>query len=98
MVGLIEWACIQAINPHITWPWEQTVGTHIGVSHIAATPPGLEVAVRVKLLAVDRRRLLFEVEVHDGVEPISCGKHERFIIDKAKFDTKVKEKTGGVFK
>ena len=41
---------------------------------------------------------MFEVEVHDGVEPISYGKHERFIIDKAKFDTKVKEKTGGVFK
>jgi len=95
MVGLIEWACIQAINPHINWPWEQTVGTHIDVSHIAATPPGLEVAVRVKLLEVDRRRLLFEVEVRDGVEPISRGKHERFIIDKAKFDTKMKGKTGG---
>jgi len=98
MVGLIEWACIQAINPHIDWPWEQTVGTHIDVSHIAATPPGLEVAVRVKLLEVDRRRLLFAVEVRDGVEPISSGKHERFIIDKAKFDTKMKEKIAGRFK
>jgi len=98
MVGLIEWACIQAINPHINWPWEQTVGTHIDVSHIAATPPGLEVAVRVKLLEVDRRRLLFEVEVRDGVEPISRGKNERFIIDKAKFDTKMKEKIAGRFK
>jgi fluoroacetyl-CoA thioesterase len=95
MVGLIEWACIRAINPHINWPWEQTVGTHIDVSHIAATPPGLEVAVRVKLLEVDRRRLLFEVEVRDSVEPISRGKHERFIIDKVKFDTKMKEKIGG---
>ncbi|HSO61847.1 MAG TPA: thioesterase family protein [Desulfobacterales bacterium] len=95
MVGLIEWACIQAINPHINWPGEQTVGTHIDVSHIAATPPGLEVAVRVKLLEVDRRRLLFEVEVRDGMEAISRGKHERFIIDKAKFDTKMKEKMGG---
>ncbi len=98
MVGLIEWACIQAINPHINWPWEQTVGTHIDVSHIAATPPGLEVAVRVKLLEVDRRRLLFDVEVRDDAEPISRGKHERFIIDKAKFDTKMKEKIGGGFK
>ena len=98
MVGLIEWACILAINPHINWPWEQTVGTHIDVSHIAATPPGLEVAVRVKLLKVDRRRLLFEVEVRDSVEPISRGKHERFIIDKAKFDIKMKEKTGGISK
>ena len=93
MIGLIEWTCIQAVNPHLNWPQEQTVGTHIDVSHIAATPPGLEVAARVKLLEVDRRRLLFEVEVHDGVELISRGKHERFIIDKARFDAKMKEKT-----
>src|SRR5574341_1196070 len=41
MVGLFEWACIQAINPHIDWPHEQTVGTDVRLSHIAATPPGL---------------------------------------------------------
>jgi fluoroacetyl-CoA thioesterase len=92
MVGFIEWACIQAINPHLNWPEEQSVGTHIDVSHLAATPPGLELAAQVRLLEVDRRRLLFEVEVHDGVDLISRGKHERFIIDKAKFDAKMKEK------
>ena len=54
MVGFIEWACIQAINPHLNWPEEQTVGTHIDVSHLAATPPGLEVVARVKLVEVDR--------------------------------------------
>lgn len=47
---------------------------------------------RVKLLDIDGRRLLFEVKVHDGVELISSGKHERFIIDKARFDAKMKEK------
>jgi len=92
MVGFIEWACIQAINPHIDWPEEQTVGTHIDVSHIAATPPGLTVKAKVRLLEVDRRRLLFEVEVYDNADLISRGKHERFIIDKAKFDAKMQEK------
>jgi fluoroacetyl-CoA thioesterase len=52
----------------------------------------LEVVARVKLLEVDRRRLLFEVEVHDEVDLISRGRHERFIIDKAKFDAKMKQK------
>ncbi len=92
MIGFIEWACIQAINPHLNWPEEQTVGTHIDVSHVAATPPGLDMVARVRLLEVDRRRLLFEVEVHDDLDLISRGKHERFIIDKAKFDAKMKEK------
>ena len=92
MVGFFEWACIQAVAPHLDWPAEQTVGTHIDVSHTAATPPGLEVTADVTLLEVDRRRLVFEIEAHDGVERIARGRHERFVIDKAKFDAKLKEK------
>lgn len=92
LVGFLEWACIQAVNPHLDWPAEQTVGTHIDVSHIAATPPGFEVTAKVKLVEVDKRRLVFEVEAHDGVDLISQGRHERFVIDKGKFDAKMREK------
>lgn len=92
MVGFFEWACIKAINPHLDWPSEQTVGIHINVSHIAATPAGFEVTAKVKLIEVEGRRLLFEVEAHDGVDLISKGKHERIIINKDKFDSKIKEK------
>ena len=45
MVGLFEWACIHAINPHLDWPREQSLGTHVNFSHLAATPPGLTVTV-----------------------------------------------------
>jgi len=92
LVGFLEWACIKAVKPHLHWPSEQTVGTHIDVSHLAATPPGLEVTAKVKLVEVDGRRLVFEVEAHDGVDLISRGKHERFIINKEKFDAKMKQK------
>jgi len=93
LVGLLEWACIRAIYPHLDWPSEQSVGTHIDVSHIAATPAGFEVTAKVKLIPVDGRRLLFEVEAHDGLDLVSKGRHERFIISKEKFDSKMKEKT-----
>jgi len=89
LVGLLEWACIKAINPHLDWPREQTLGTHIDVSHEAATPPGLAVTVRVELVEVDGRRLAFTVEAHDGVDRISRGRHERFIVDKERFEAKV---------
>jgi fluoroacetyl-CoA thioesterase len=92
MVGLIEWTCIKAINPHLNWPKEQTVGTHIDISHIAATPTGLEVTAKVKLIEVDGRKLVFEVEADDGIDLISQGKHERFIILKEKFDSKMQDK------
>lgn len=92
MVGFLEWACMKAINPHLDGPDEKTVGTHINVSHEAATPPGLEVTATVELIEVARNRLTFKVEAHDGVDVISRGTHERYIINKQKFDAKVGEK------
>lgn len=92
LVGFIEWACIKAINPHLDWPSEQTVGTHIDVSHEAATPPGLEVMAKIELIEISGRKLVFEVEAHDGIDRISKGRHERFIINKEKFDARVGEK------
>lgn len=95
LVGLVEWTCIRAIMPHLDWPEEQSVGTHIDISHDAATPPGLEVRTSVQLIEMSGNKLVFEVEAHDGVERISKGRHERFVVNRKKFDAKVAEKGGG---
>ena len=92
LVGFLEWACILAIKPHLDWPAEQSVGTHINVSHEAATPVGLEVIANVELTKIEGKKLTFNVEARDSVDVISKGVHERFIINKEKFDNKVKEK------
>ncbi len=100
LVGFLEWACVKAVNPHLDWPAELTLGTHIDVSHEAATPPGMEVTASVELVEVSGRKLSFLVEAHDGVDIISRGRHERFVVDRSRFDTRVGEKrashgTGG---
>jgi fluoroacetyl-CoA thioesterase len=92
LVGLLEWACLKAIEPHLDWPREQTVGTHIDVSHAAATPPGLEVIAHVELLAVEGKKLVFAVRAHDGVDLISEGRHERHVIVRERFDERVRAK------
>ena len=92
MVGLFEWACIRFVNPYIDWPREQTVGIHVKLSHIAATPPGLTVTVNGKLEIVDGRKLVFSIKAHDGIDTISEGTHDRFIIDAAKFNGKMAAK------
>lgn len=92
MVGLLEWACLQAINPHLDWPNEQSVGTLVNFTHSAATPPGLTVTVRVKLEKVEDRKLSFSVVADDGIDTISEGTHERFVIDAARFNRKLAEK------
>lgn len=95
MVGLFEWACIQAVNPHLDWPGEQTVGIHINFSHEAATPPGLTITVRGTLEKVEGRKLTFSLEADDGVHRISQGFHERFVIDGPKFSAKAEAKAAG---
>ena len=98
MVGFIEWACVQAVNPHIDWPKEQTVGIHINMGHVAATPPGMEVRAQVKLIEVDGRRLVFEVTAFDESGLIGRGFHERMIVDAERFNRKMKEKARSIKK
>jgi fluoroacetyl-CoA thioesterase len=92
MVGLLEWACLESIKPWLDWPREQTVGTHVDFSHVAATPPGMTVTVKVRLEAVEGRKLAFRVSAHDGLDPITEGRHERMVIDAAKFDARLADK------
>ena len=81
MVRLIEQTAIQCVQPHLG-PGQTTVGTLVNVRHLAATPEGMTVTVTVELTEVDRRRLGFRVEVHDEVEKVGDGTHERFVIDR----------------
>jgi fluoroacetyl-CoA thioesterase len=92
LVALAEWACIELIKPHLDWPREQTLGTHVNLSHLAATPPGLTVEIRSRLEAVEGRKLVFKVSAHDGFDRISEGVHERHVIEAARFARKVADK------
>ena len=92
LVGFIEWVCIQALLPHLDWPAEQTVGTQVNISHMAATPPGMEVIAKVKLVQVKGKQLFFEVEAHDQAGIICKGTHERFVINAEKFNQKLQQK------
>lgn len=93
MVGLMEWACIEAIRPHLDWPREQSLGTLVNFPHLAATPPGLTITVDVTLDRIDGKRLFFSVVAHDGIDRITEGTHERVVIDKEKFDARIAGKT-----
>jgi fluoroacetyl-CoA thioesterase len=92
LVGLLEFACIRFVNPHIDWPRQQTVGIRISLSHTAATPPGFEVTVKGRLEKVDGRKLSFALEASDSEDSICKATHERFIIDAEKFNAAVAKK------
>ncbi len=48
--------------------------------------------MKARLIEVHGRRLVFEVEAHDGVDLISRARHERVVIDRARFETKLDAK------
>ncbi|RLC20399.1 MAG: thioesterase [Deltaproteobacteria bacterium] len=93
MVGLFEFACIRAVNPHLDWPEEQTVGIGFNLNHSAATPPGFTVTVKGKLEKLEGKKLTFSIEADDGVDKISKGTHERFVVNAEKFNAAVAGKT-----
>lgn len=66
-----------------------TVGTSLTIDHVAATPSGMRVQITATLIEIDGRRLRFTFEAIDEVETIARGTHERFVIDKARFDAKL---------
>jgi fluoroacetyl-CoA thioesterase len=92
LVALAEWACIELVKPHLDWPGEQTLGTHVSLSHTAATPPGMTVEIRTRLKSVEGRKLVFDVSAHDGIDTITAGTHERHVIDAERFARKVADK------
>jgi fluoroacetyl-CoA thioesterase len=93
LVGLVEWTCIQALLPHLDWPREQSLGTHVDLSHAAPTPPGRTVTVRVTLSRVEGRRLAFDVQARDDAGVVSEGTHERVVVDAERFRQRLA--TGG---
>jgi len=91
MVVLMEWTCIQLMAPHMD-SGEGSVGTHIDVSHAAATPPGLMVTVDCECVEVQGRECVFHVRAHDGIDLIGEGRHERFVVAWDKFNARVADK------
>ena len=87
MIGLIEGTCLQCAQPHLEGS-ETTVGTHVNVSHSGPAHVNEEVTVRSRLKEINKRRLLFEVEVLSPRGPISTGTHERAVIDLSRFGQK----------
>jgi predicted thioesterase len=91
LVGLMEATAVKALEGQLE-AGKTTVGGHIDVQHLAATPVGMTVRARAELTAVEGRKLTFQVEAWDEVEKIGAALHERFVIDTEKFVAKVQAK------
>ena len=93
MIGFMEMTCRNTVLPLLDAGYD-TVGTHVNVAHLAASPIGMCVTFTAEVIRVDGRRVEFRVEARDEKEKIGEGTHERAIINIAKFATRLAEKKG----
>lgn len=86
MIRLMEEVSTAAVQPALEATDQTTVGTHVNVSHENAARGGEIVDVSCELVEVDRRRLTFSVRAAAGDRIIGQGTHERFVVDRSRFD------------
>jgi fluoroacetyl-CoA thioesterase len=91
LVALIEETCVQALKPYLGEN-QRSVGTHIDVSHTAATPVGMKATCEVELTAIEGPQLTFRIECRDDIDSISTGTHQRFIVDLDRFNARLEKK------
>jgi predicted thioesterase len=91
MIRDIEYTCRDLIMEHAD-PGEDSVGMEVAVKHLAPTLLGMTVEIAVRVLAVDGRKVSFDVAVKDELDNVGAGTHTRFVVDKAKTFERIKAK------
>jgi fluoroacetyl-CoA thioesterase len=93
MISEMEETCRLLLKEQFIHDMEwDSVGAFVGIKHLAATPVGAEVLFKAKVISVNERRVMFDVEASDSIERIGEGEHERFIININKFRIKFNDK------
>ena len=91
MINLIEAAALAAVEQSLP-EHHQSLGTRLDISHVAATPVGMKVRASAEVTRVEGRTISFRLEARDEREPIGDGRHERVVVNVAKFDQRVQRK------
>lgn len=91
MINLIEAAALAAVE-HLLPAGCQSLGTHLDLRHVAATPVGMRVTANAEVVAVEGRTIRFRVEARDERELIGDGVHDRVVVNVARFDQRVQRK------
>ena len=91
MISLIEQSAVNLLAGKLE-EGQTTVGTNLNIAHVSATPVGGTIKCHCSLTEIDRKRLVFHVEVTDNKGRVGIGTHERFIVASEPFMEKAAKK------
>lgn len=88
MVALMEGSACNAIADCIP-EGKTSVGTMLNITHISATPVGMDVHAEAEVIEVENNTITFQITAFDESGKIGEGTHKRAIITSQKFLDKV---------
>lgn len=91
MIALMENTACECLNPFLD-EGETSVGVMMNTTHDAATPAGMKVRVTAEIIAVDRKKVSFSIIAEDEKDVIGKASHDRFVVNKEKFESKAQSK------
>ena len=91
MIALIEQTAVALLEGNLP-EGMTTVGTKLDINHVSATPLGMIATCECTLSKIDRKKLVFDVEVKDEAGVIGNGTHERFMVEAESFLKKAESK------
>lgn len=94
LIGYLEMTARDLIKECLPPGWD-SVGTHVDLKHLAATPVGMAVRLCAEVISSGDRRVTCRVEAYDEREKIAEGTHERVLVDVARFAARVAAKAAG---
>ncbi len=86
LIGIMQTACAEMMAPFLNKD-EMVVSVKIEMSHFGAVPAGTTVKLRIVVLEVAERRVVFSVDASDGKQTIASGRNDMFVIDKKRFES-----------
>jgi fluoroacetyl-CoA thioesterase len=93
LVGFLERTARETITDCLDAD-ERSVGTELDIRHLAPTPVGQTIHCRAQVIAVEDRKITFQIEARDAREVIMRGLHQRAIIHVESFSKRVQAKMG----
>lgn len=91
MIAVMEGCAVECLNPFLE-EGETSVGVMMNTTHDAATPAGMKVYITAEITAVDRKKVSFKITAKDEKDTIGIAAHDRFIVNKEKFEAKAQAK------
>jgi prepilin-type N-terminal cleavage/methylation domain-containing protein len=94
LLYVMETAAYEAVKAHLD-SGEASVGVGFQFEHLAPTPVGDTVVAVARVTAVEGNRVTLDFEARDSRELIARGTHVRAVIDRSRFQRRLKQKGSG---